>query len=85
MGEVSRRRPEQAAESSAELTCIAFRVNSTSSLQLNSVLYRFHPSVKWSCGFPHRDEIVGQIRALADRYQLHDKIRLKVSFPQQKI
>ncbi|ORY90638.1 hypothetical protein BCR35DRAFT_299182 [Leucosporidium creatinivorum] len=64
-------------ESEEEIGGVWARVNSTSSLQLNSILYRFHPSVKWSCGFPHRDEIVGQIRALADRYQLHDSIRLK--------
>jgi hypothetical protein len=70
------RRPTLSAELTSDLSVC--RVNSTSSLQLNSVLYRFHPSVKWSCGFPHRDEIVGQIRALADRYRLHDKLRLKV-------
>ena len=34
-------------------------VNKTSGLQLNSLLYRFHPGVKWSKAFPHRDEILG--------------------------
>ncbi|GAA6035060.1 hypothetical protein JCM8097_002166 [Rhodosporidiobolus ruineniae] len=49
--------------------------NSTSQLQLNSILYRFHPSVKWSKGFPQRDEIVGQIRAVWEKYGLQDKTR----------
>lgn len=52
------------------------RVNSTSSLQLNSVLYRFHPAVKWSRGFPERDEILSQIRKLVDTYHLGPKLRL---------
>lgn len=34
-------------------------VNKTSGLQLNSLLYRFFPAVKWHEAFPHRDEIVG--------------------------
>lgn len=34
-------------------------VNSTSGLQINSLIYRFHPGVFWREGFPHRDEIVG--------------------------
>ena len=33
-------------------------VNKTSGLQLNSLLYRFHPGVLWSCTFPKRDEIL---------------------------
>lgn len=34
------------------------RVNKTSGLQLNSLLYRFHPAVLWSKSFPQRDEIL---------------------------
>jgi hypothetical protein len=34
-------------------------VNDTSALQLNSILYRFHPAVLWSKFFPQRAEIVG--------------------------
>ncbi|GAA6012592.1 hypothetical protein JCM10207_009050 [Rhodosporidiobolus poonsookiae] len=49
--------------------------NSTSQLQLNSILYRFHPSVKWSKGFPQRDEIVEQIRGVWERYDLQAKTR----------
>ena len=33
-------------------------VNSTSSLQLNSLIYRFHPAVLWKHTYPARDEIV---------------------------
>ncbi|KAI5479695.1 dimethylaniline monooxygenase (N-oxide forming) [Pseudohyphozyma bogoriensis] len=51
------------------------RVNSTSSLQLNSILYRFHPTVMWSKGYPHRDEIVAQIKGVWERYGLKDKTR----------
>ncbi|BGP05362.1 Baeyer-Villiger monooxygenase [Rhodotorula toruloides] len=51
------------------------RENSTSQLQLNSILYRFHPSVKWSRGFPKRDEIISQIKAVWDRYGLESRTR----------
>lgn len=34
-------------------------VNKTSGLQLNSLLYRFHPAVRWFHTFPKRDEILG--------------------------
>lgn len=33
--------------------------NKTSGLQLNSLLYRFHPAVCWKKAFPQRDEILG--------------------------
>lgn len=49
------------------------RVNSTSGLQIHSVMYRFHPSIKWSEGYPTKDEIVTQIRQLWERYRLQDK------------
>ncbi|GAA5948458.1 hypothetical protein JCM3775_007606 [Rhodotorula graminis] len=51
------------------------RENSTSQLQLNSILYRFHPSVKWNSGFPKRDEIISQIRAVWQRYDLQKRTR----------
>lgn len=54
-------------------------VNSTSSLQLNSLLYRFHPSINWSCAFPHRDEIVRQITAVWTKYKLEDSTRFNAS------
>ncbi|KDE08675.1 hypothetical protein MVLG_01133 [Microbotryum lychnidis-dioicae p1A1 Lamole] len=51
-------------------------VNSTSSLQLNSLLYRFHPSVRWSCGFPQQPEIVSKIQTVFERYHLGPRTRL---------
>ncbi|KAG8820870.1 hypothetical protein FRC17_009998, partial [Serendipita sp. 399] len=50
-------------------------VNSTSGLQLNSLLYRFHPSVIWSRGFPLRDEILGEISRIWREYKLESKTR----------
>ncbi|KAL8279238.1 hypothetical protein RQP46_008275 [Phenoliferia psychrophenolica] len=63
-------------EAESDIGGVWSRVNSTSSLQLNSVLYRFHPTIVWSCGYPHRDEIVGQITALWRRYHLQSSTRL---------
>ncbi|RDX45747.1 FAD/NAD-P-binding domain-containing protein [Lentinus brumalis] len=51
-------------------------VNKTSGLQLNSLLYRFHPAVLWSCTFPHRDEILSEIRRIWKEYQLEPRTRL---------
>ncbi|KAI0643289.1 FAD/NAD-P-binding domain-containing protein [Trametes meyenii] len=50
-------------------------VNKTSGLQLNSLLYRFHPGVLWSCTFPHRDEILKEIRRIWKEYQLEPRTR----------
>ncbi|KZV98817.1 FAD/NAD(P)-binding domain-containing protein [Exidia glandulosa HHB12029] len=50
-------------------------VNSTSGLQLNSLLYRFHPAVHWKHAFPHRDEILGQIRSVWTEYKLDIRTR----------
>jgi hypothetical protein len=33
-------------------------VNKTSALQLNSLIYRFHPAVLWRSTYPSRDEIL---------------------------
>ncbi|KIP08184.1 hypothetical protein PHLGIDRAFT_127213 [Phlebiopsis gigantea 11061_1 CR5-6] len=52
-------------------------VNATSGLQLNSLLYRFHPAVKWSRFFPHRDEILGQIEEIWREYQLEARTHFK--------
>ncbi|KAL4402288.1 N,N-dimethylaniline monooxygenase [Malassezia pachydermatis] len=50
-------------------------VNSTSGLQINSVMYRFHPMVLWRAFYPHRDEILENIRRICDVYSLNDRIR----------
>jgi Flavin-binding monooxygenase-like len=44
-------------------------------------MYRFHPSVKWQKGYPDRQQIVGQIRELWQRYGLdkHTKFKTKVT------
>lgn len=38
-------------------------------------MYRFHPSVQWTKGYPDRQQIVGQIRQLWQRYSLENKTR----------
>ncbi|KAL4254145.1 hypothetical protein ABKN59_004537 [Abortiporus biennis] len=52
-------------------------VNSTSGLQLNSLLYRFHPAVLWSGTFPLRDEILGEINYVWKTYKLDSRTRFK--------
>lgn len=49
------------------------RVNNTSSLQIHSLMYRFHPSVKWERGYPDRQQILSQVRQLWKRYNLDEK------------
>lgn len=51
------------------------RVNNTSGLQIHSIMYRFHPSVKWPGGYPDRQQIVSQITELWKRYGLEDKTK----------
>ncbi|KZT31858.1 FAD/NAD(P)-binding domain-containing protein [Sistotremastrum suecicum HHB10207 ss-3] len=63
-------------EASDDVGGIWANVNSTSGLQLNSILYRFHPGVRWSSSFPKRDEILGEIRRLWKEYGLEDRTRL---------
>lgn len=49
------------------------KVNNTSGLQIHSIMYRFHPSVHWSKGYPDRKQIVSQIKSLWERYGLESK------------
>ncbi|KAK4631636.1 Baeyer-Villiger monooxygenase [Fulvia fulva] len=51
------------------------KVNNTSGLQIHSVMYRFHPSVKWSEGYPDRKQIVGAIEKLWKQYNLQEKTK----------
>ncbi|KAG5979976.1 hypothetical protein E4U55_004521 [Claviceps digitariae] len=51
------------------------KVNDTSALQIHSIMYRFHPSVTWSEGYPDRKEIVKQLKLLWKRYRLQRKTR----------
>ncbi|KAG0145744.1 hypothetical protein CROQUDRAFT_723246 [Cronartium quercuum f. sp. fusiforme G11] len=58
-------------ESKSQLGGIWSAVNQTSSLQLNSLLYRFHPAVIWSRGFPVKQhEILSEITRIWETYQL---------------
>ncbi|KAH9942799.1 FAD/NAD(P)-binding domain-containing protein [Amylocystis lapponica] len=51
-------------------------VNASSGLQLNSLLYRFHPGVLWARAFPQRDDILAEIRRIWDEYHLAPRTRL---------
>jgi cation diffusion facilitator CzcD-associated flavoprotein CzcO len=53
------------------------RVNSTSSLQIYSVMYRFHPSITWHKGFPNRQRILEEVERLWNRYNLKSKTRFE--------
>ncbi|EGN97706.1 hypothetical protein SERLA73DRAFT_161632 [Serpula lacrymans var. lacrymans S7.3] len=59
------------------------RENKTSGLQLNSLLYRFHPGVQWSRAFPQRDEILDQISKIWKEYGLESRTRLNT--PVEKV
>ncbi|GAA5831136.1 hypothetical protein JCM11251_005157 [Rhodosporidiobolus azoricus] len=69
-------------EAASDVGGIWAKENSTSQLQLSSILYRFHPSIKWSKAFPQRDEIVEQIRGVWERYQLQGKTRFNTKVTQ---
>lgn len=51
------------------------RVNNTSGLQIHSIMYRFHPSVQWTAGYPDRQQIVSQITQLWKRYGLRERTK----------
>ena len=51
------------------------KVNNTSGLQIHSIMYRFHPSIRWSAGYPDRQQIVSQITQLWKRYNLQERTK----------
>ncbi|CAL3965471.1 unnamed protein product [Diplocarpon coronariae] len=51
------------------------RVNNTSGLQIHSIMYRFHPSIRWDGGYPNREQIVSQITELWKCYGLESKTK----------
>ncbi|PWY97602.1 FAD/NAD(P)-binding domain-containing protein [Testicularia cyperi] len=59
-----------------EIGGIWSRVNSTSGLQISSLMYRFHPAVKWTVGYPHRDEILHNTKKIWKMYELDRRTRL---------
>ncbi|PSS05147.1 hypothetical protein BD289DRAFT_358389 [Coniella lustricola] len=54
------------------------RVNNTSSLQIHSLMYRFHPSVQWQRGYPDRQQILSQLGQLWKRYGLDKKTKFNM-------
>ncbi|KAI0766412.1 FAD/NAD-P-binding domain-containing protein [Trametes elegans] len=62
-------------EQEATVGGIWAHVNETSSLQLNGLLYRFHPAVLWSKSHPERDEILAEISRVWDEYHLESRTR----------
>ena len=63
------------AEGPEHIGGIWSQVNSTSGLQIHSVMYRFHPSVSWDGGYPKQSKIVQEIRDLWHRYELEEKTK----------
>lgn len=45
-------------------------MNNTSSLQIHSIMYRFHPSVSFRAKYPNRQRIVEEVTKLWKRYHL---------------
>ncbi|OKL58045.1 hypothetical protein UA08_06811 [Talaromyces atroroseus] len=49
------------------------QTNNTSSLQIHSVMYRFHPSIRFRKGYPDRQEILKEITELWEHYKLNER------------
>jgi cation diffusion facilitator CzcD-associated flavoprotein CzcO len=50
-------------------------VNKTSGLQINSIIYRFHPGVLWRNAFPQKKEIVKEITRIWKEFHLRKRTR----------
>ncbi|KAF2723711.1 FAD/NAD(P)-binding domain-containing protein [Polychaeton citri CBS 116435] len=59
----------------SELGGIWAKVNNTSGLQIHSLMYRFHPSIRWSRGYPNRQQIISEVEKLWKRYGLDEKTK----------
>lgn len=57
----------------ADLVPLPQQVNNTSSLQIHSAMYRFHPSVRFRRGYPDRQGIIREVDHLWKRYGLQDR------------
>ncbi|PWN29568.1 FAD/NAD(P)-binding domain-containing protein [Jaminaea rosea] len=53
------------------------KVNKTSGLQISSLMYRWFPAVKYTRGYPRRDEILENVKNIWKLYQLDQRTRLK--------
>lgn len=51
------------------------RVNSTSGLQIHSLMYRFFPTVQWQRGYPDRQQILSQVRQIWKTYGLDTRTK----------
>lgn len=65
-------------EESDHLGGIWAKANSSSGLQLHSILYRFHPAVVWSRAFPHKYEILKELSRVWREYKLESRTRFGV-------
>ncbi|RHZ61563.1 hypothetical protein CDV55_103547 [Aspergillus turcosus] len=54
------------------------QVNNTSSLQIHSVMYRFHPSVRFKRSYPDRQGIVREVTHLWERYGLQSRTKFNI-------
>ncbi|RHZ54871.1 uncharacterized protein CDV56_100997 [Aspergillus thermomutatus] len=54
------------------------QVNNTSSLQIHSVMYRFHPSVRFKQNYPDRQGILREVTHLWERYGLQSRTEFNV-------
>lgn len=59
-----------------EIGGIWSRVNKTSGLQISSIMYRFHPAVKWTEAYPKRDEVLHNTKKIWHMYELDKRTRL---------
>lgn len=50
-------------------------VNSTSGLQINSILYRFHPSVLWQSWYPDCTQVLKNTQNIWETYKLAERTR----------
>lgn len=54
------------------------QVNNTSSLQIHSIMYRFHPSVRFRRAYPDRQGIIREVTELWKRYRLDERTEFNV-------
>ncbi|KIK70529.1 hypothetical protein GYMLUDRAFT_32559 [Collybiopsis luxurians FD-317 M1] len=62
----------------SQLGGIWARVNSTSGLQIHSLMYRFFPNVQWKSGYPNRREILDNITRVWKEYSLEERTKFGV-------
>ncbi|KAK5109274.1 hypothetical protein LTR62_007148 [Meristemomyces frigidus] len=53
------------------------KVNNTSGLQIHSIMYRFFPSIQWNQGYPDRQQIVGEVTKVWQKYHLNERTKFE--------